>query len=94
MLYPGRALGGKTMNAAMLKDALSVAEKMLTEVTTVVFVDHGHEEKFILTDGIWIGSTKQFREKSFVHVVAQFWIRHRYDNKHYYTLSYKEGYHV
>lgn len=62
------------MNAAMLKDALSVAEKMLTEVTTVVFVDHGHEEKFILTDGIWI--------------------RHRYDNRHYYTLSYKEGYHV
>lgn len=82
------------MNATMLKDAFSRAEAMLTDVTTVVFVEHEHEEKFVLTDGIWIGSTKQFREKSFVHVVARFWIRHRYDNRHYYTLSYKEGYHV
>ena len=82
------------MNAAMLKDALSRAGAMLTDVTIVVFVEHEHEEKFVLTDGIWIGSAKQFREKSFVHVVARFWIRHRYDNRHYYILSYKEGYHV
>lgn len=51
------------MNAAMLKDALSVAEKMLTEVTTVVFVDHGHEEKFILTDGIWIALLNSSEKK-------------------------------
>lgn len=68
-------------------DALKAAMEMLKNVSTLSFVDHENEEIFVLTDGIWKGTRKEFIETDFAHVVAGFWLLHQGDDRHYYTVS-------